>query len=110
MLKLTQRYVRKDVDDHAVLAARALAALHPDSAEARRARALIDAETAVDVPPTTDPLDLLMIANGRQREETTFGIPKVPAIDDDRGRSRFGGGAPGANCPRTDPFGRGSTF
>ena len=115
LLGLVELYVDAGNPEHAVLAMRALEALHPGTDEAREARASVDTAAAAAVPPTTDPLDLLMIANGRRREDTTFGIPKVPAVSERRGRSILGGGGPGGapgvgGMPRTDPFGRGSTF
>ncbi len=106
LLRLTRQYVREGNSDHAVLAARAVEALHPDSAEARQARSLVAAADAAAVPPTTDPLDLLMIANGRVREDTAFGVPKAPTASERSGRPRFGG----ANMPRADPLGGGAPF
>jgi len=105
LLRLTRDFVRQDKHEHAVLAARALEALHPNRYETERVRTLVDSEARAAVPPTTDPLDLLMIAHGRRREDVTYGIPKVPVRDEQR-RPRVGG--PG--MPRTDPFGRGSQF
>lgn len=115
LLRLAQHYVDAGNQEHAVLAMRALEALHPASSEAKEARSTVDAAAAAAVPPTTDPLDLLLIANGRRREDTSFGIPQVPTVADSRGRRRIGGGAsPGIGAgpgnPGTDPFGRGSTF
>jgi outer membrane protein assembly factor BamD len=112
LLQLARTYARNGNSEHAVLAIRALEALHPDSEEAREARTLVSAEAAAAVPPTTDPLDLLMIAHGREREGAEFGIPKVPTASERTGRSPFGGGGSptGPAAPRTDPFGRGSTF
>lgn len=104
LLRLTQDYVRRQKHEQAVLAARALAALHPESRESQLARALLDPQQSASVPATSDPLDVLMIASGRRRESSTFTIPKVPALGDSR-RPRIG--SPGA-MPRTDPFGRGA--
>jgi len=105
LLRLTQLYVENDNHEHATLALRALESLHPNSSEARDARAIVNEQFSAKVPPTTDPLDLLMIANGRRREETTFGLPKVPAVTEERRVPQLGG----SNIPRADPFGRGGS-
>lgn len=105
LLRLTQSYAARNNHDHAALATRALEALHPDSTQTKRARALLNPDVVAGLPPTNDPLDLLMIANGRRREDATFGLPKVPVLADQR-RQRVG--SPG--MPRTDPFGRGGAF
>lgn len=110
LLQLARDYLDRGNTEHAVLAIRAIEVLHPDSEEARTARTLVDRAANDAVPPTTDPLDLLMIANGRQREEATFGVPRVPTVAESRSRSPFGGGGAAPGVPRTDPFGRGSTF
>lgn len=104
LYRLTKTYVQQEKHEQAVLAVRALEALHPESRQTARARKLLDPSLAAGVPPTSDPLDLLVISSGRRREDTAFGLPKVPLAADQR-RQRIG-----PPMPRTDPFGRGSTF
>jgi len=106
LLRLIREYVRKGNQEHAVLATRALEALHPESKQSLAARGLVDKVVSASVPPTTDPLDLLVISSGRRREEAAFALPKVPALGEKRTRQQMG--AP--SMPRSDPFGRGSTF
>lgn len=98
LLELTTEYAQADNAEYATLAYRALKDLHPDEPQTAKAREVIDL-AQVDLPRTSDPLDLLLIANGRKRPTQALALPTTPL-------------APKAlpNAPPTmptiDPFGR----
>jgi outer membrane protein assembly factor BamD len=99
LLELTRIYAEADNSEYATLAYRALEALHPEQPQTERAREQIDLAKA-DLPPTSDPLDLLLIANGRRRPTQAFNVPPVspPPVKPLPNR------APA--MPTIDPFGR----
>lgn len=104
LYRLAQRYDEEKKAEQATLAVRALESLHPQASQTRQAKKLI-ADNGVDLPPTADPLDLLLIANGRRRESTTFDLPRPPT-EIARRKPGFGG----AGMAPSDPFGRGAAF
>lgn len=104
LYRLAKRYNDRDESEKATLALRALETLHPQATQTQRAKKLI-ADGGVDVPPSSDPLDLLLIANGRRRESTTFDLPRPPT-ELSKSKPGFGGGG----MAPTDPFGRGAAF
>jgi outer membrane protein assembly factor BamD len=99
LLELTTAFSQEQNNEYAALAYRALKELHPDEPQTAEARKQIDL-AKIDLPKTSDPLDLLLIAHGRRRPTQALTLPAVPAA------------AP-KNLPRTpptmptiDPFGR----
>lgn len=102
LLALARDYTDWHNPQHASLALRALEKLHPGSAQEKKARELVDAKTEAALPPTSDPIDLLLIANGRTKPNAAYGIPELPRTRDARP-----GPGPGAAMPPMDPFGRG---
>jgi outer membrane protein assembly factor BamD (BamD/ComL family) len=97
-LELTRIYSEADNGEYATLAYRALKKLHPEQPQTERAREQL-AIAKADLPPTSDPLDLLLIANGRRRPTQAFNVPPVPVPARPLPKS-----AP--TMPTIDPFGR----
>jgi outer membrane protein assembly factor BamD len=95
LLELTRRYSAEHNDEYATLAYRALKKLHPEGVQTEQAAAEIQL-AQVDVPPTADPLDLLLIANGRKRPSERLNVPAVPLPPKPVPSS----------MPTIDPFGR----
>lgn len=98
LLELTRIYSAADNDEYATLAYRALKKLHPEERQTEQARQEIEL-ASVGVPPTADPLDLLLIANGRKRPTERLTVPPAPLP------VRSAPGVPSA-MPTIDPFGR----
>lgn len=98
LLDLTQRYSEADNAEYATLAYRALKDLHPNEPQTAAARERMDV-AQVDLPKTSDPLDLLLIAHGRKRPTQALTLPAVPAP------AKALPNQPTA-MPTIDPFGR----
>jgi len=98
LLDLTRRYAEAKNSEYATLAYRALKDLHPDEPQTEEARAAIDLDKA-DLPRTSDPLDLLLIAHGRKRPTETLTLPAVPLPAKALPNSP-------PTMPTIDPFGR----
>lgn len=98
LLQLTRLYADADNHEYATLAYRALKKLHPTERQTLEARKHVEL-AKVEVPPSGDPLDLLLIANGRQRPSEPLAVPPVPLP-----MKSPPGAAP--TFPTVDPFGR----
>jgi len=99
LLELTTEYSKENNTEYAGLAYKALTDLHPDDPQTVEARKQVDL-AKIDLPKTSDPLGLLLVANGRRRPTQPLTLPQVPVA------------AP-KNLPKTpsqvptvDPFGR----
>lgn len=103
LLWLTTDYVDIKNDEYATLALRALRQLHPRSEQTARAQSLMSGSELTNIPPTVDPLDLLLIANGRRRPAPNYALPDLP-----RNRERSAAPGPGPAVPTMDPFGHGN--
>lgn len=103
LFRLARLYSDEKKGEQATLALRALETLHPAAPETAKARQFIR-DDGSSVPPSSDPVDLLLIASGRRREATTFEVPRPGEFA--KRKPGFGG----PNMAPTDPFGRGSTF
>ncbi len=109
LLGLARLYRRGKRDDNAVLAYQALTQLHPTGSQVESARRALRQLSDVD-PPTGDPLDLLLAANGRQRSTGTFETVQVPGLEPPRTAHRPSGAGGPAMVPPFDPFGRGRGY
>ncbi|HYD46722.1 MAG TPA: outer membrane protein assembly factor BamD [Terriglobales bacterium] len=103
LLKLTRNYVEGNNGEYATLAYRALRQHHPKSEETAEARALVGAGSGKAIPPTSDPIDLLLIAHGRRRPAPNYALPDLP-----RARETRPAPGPGPGMPSIDPFGHGN--
>jgi hypothetical protein len=103
LLALTTDYSKANNSEYAGLAYSALKDLHPGEPQTAAARKQIDL-ASIDLPKTSDPLDLLLIANGRRRPTQALTLPPVPLA------------APKAlpktpsSMPTVDPFGRSNNY
>ncbi|MFI5366724.1 MAG: outer membrane protein assembly factor BamD [Candidatus Binatia bacterium] len=105
LLRLARLYGHQKQEQNEVLAYQALTQLHPRGPEGVAAHRALDRLANVD-PPSGDPLDLLLAANGRHRSTGTFETVQVPGLDTERTGRRPSAAAP-AMVPPMDPFGRG---
>ena len=105
LLQLAKLYQRRDDTPHAELAYLALTQLHPRAPQSTQARRALDRIAKNDPPPSGDPIDLLLAANGRQRSSGTIETVQVPGLEPARGA--HAPAALPALIPPTDPFGRG---
>lgn len=109
-MRLGRLYAEREQPDHAILAYRALARLRPGSSYAIDAQRALQGLAAGASSFDSDPLELLLAANGRQRTPTALETVQVPGIDLPK-VSKHPTGAPGpAFGPSFDPFGRGRTY
>lgn len=99
LLTLTTEYSKANNTEYAGLAYRALKNLHPDEPQTAEARKQIDL-AKIDLPKTSDPLDLLLIANGRRRPTQALTLPAVPVA----APKNLPKAPP--TMPTIDPFGR----
>ncbi|HVM96612.1 MAG TPA: outer membrane protein assembly factor BamD [Candidatus Acidoferrales bacterium] len=110
LMRLGQLYAESEQPDHAILAYRALARLHPGTTYAVDAQRQLQNLSAGASTLDSDPLDLLLAANGRQRAPTALETVQLPGIDLPK-VSKRPTGAPGpAFGPNFDPFGRGRSY
>jgi outer membrane assembly lipoprotein YfiO len=98
LLELTKKYAAANNAEYATLAYRALKQLHPDDPQTAEARKHIES-AEIDLPKTSDPLDLLLIANGRSRPSQALAAPSAPALP-----KALPNRPP--TMPTIDPFGR----
>lgn len=103
LLQLARNYSDANNPELTTLACRALRQLHPGSEQTRKSYSLIDEQTDAKLPPTSDPVDLMLIANGRHRPAPNYALPEIP-----RARESRPGAGPGPAMPPMDPFGRGA--
>jgi outer membrane protein assembly factor BamD len=109
LLQLAKLYTRQNDHNDAALAYEALTRLHPRGPRADEARKALSRLSGVDPPTSSDPLDLLLAANGRQRSTGSFETVQVPGLEPARTARRPPSGAP-AIVPPFDPFGRGRPY
>ncbi len=117
LLNLARLYRQSGQPADAVLAYQALTRLHPTGSQAAAAQQALQQLADVDPPATGDPLDVLLAANGRQRNAGTYEVVQVPGLESTR-TARRPTGVPGPGMapgmgpmgPSLDPFGRGRMY
>lgn len=97
LLDLATEYAENDNAEYATLAYRALKERHPNEPQTEQARKQIDL-AQVNLPKTSDPLDLLLIANGRKRPTQALPLPSAPVSPKSLPTA--------PSMPTIDPFGR----
>jgi outer membrane protein assembly factor BamD len=107
LLRLANLYRQDRQNDEAVLAYRALEQMHPRSTQAAVAKRALERLGKTDAPPESDPLDLLLAANGRQRSSGNLEVVRVPGLEPADATHRASGAVAPGFMPPMDPFSRG---
>ncbi len=110
LLRLAQIYRSQGRTTDAVLAYRAITQLQAGTPSAVAAQKALQDLDAPHGSLSSDPIGMLLAANGRQRSPSAFETVQIPGIDIPKFSQRPSGMPGPAIAPPFDPFGRGRTY